>query len=61
MMPVIDVSQATEPGEPSVVIFRDARFLGGFSFFGDRIPLTGVVELDARRHVVSQSMDGRLE
>jgi inner membrane protein len=60
-MPVIDVSKATEPGESTVVIFRDARFLGGFSFLGDRIPLTGIVELDASRHVVSQSMDGREE
>jgi inner membrane protein len=61
-MPVIDVSKATEPGEPTVVIFRDARFMGGgFSFLGDRVPLTGVVELDARRHVTGQSMDGRLE
>jgi inner membrane protein len=60
-MPVLDVNNATEPGEPTVVIFRDARFLGGFSVFGDRIPLTGVVELDAHRHVASQSMDGHLE
>jgi inner membrane protein len=60
-MPVIDVSKATEPGEPTVVLFRDARFLGGFAFLGDRTPLSGIVELDARRHVVSQSMDGRLE
>jgi len=60
-MPVMDVSKATEPGEPTVVIFRDARFLGGMSFLGDRTPLTGIVELDARHHVVSQSMDGREE
>jgi len=60
-MPVIDVSIATEPGEPTFVMFRDARFMGGMSFLGDRIPLTGIVELDARRHVVSQSMDGREE
>jgi inner membrane protein len=60
-MPVLDVSNATEPGEPTVVIFRDARFLGGFSVFGDRIPLTGIVELDVYRHVTSQSMDGHLE
>ena len=60
-MPVLDVSTATEPGEPTVVIFRDARFLSGFSMFGDRTPLTGIVELDAQRRVVSQSMDGRVE
>ena len=60
-MPVMDVSKATEPGEPTVVIFRDARFLGGMSFLGDRTPLTGIVELDTRNHVVSQSMDGREE
>jgi len=60
-MPVLDVSKATEPGEPTIVIFRDARFMGGYSMFGDRIPLTGIVELDARSHVVSQSMDGRVE
>jgi hypothetical protein len=60
-MPILDVSKATEPGEPTVVIFRDARFLGGFSMFGDLTPLTGIVELDAHRRVASQSMDGRLE
>jgi inner membrane protein len=60
-MPVIDVSKATEPGEPTLVMFRDARFMGGMSFLGDRIPLTGIVELDTHRHVVSQSMDGRVE
>ena len=60
-MPVLDVSQATEPGEPTFVMFRDARFLSGYSILGDRVPLTGIVELDARRHVVSQSMDGRIE
>jgi len=60
-MPVIDVSKATEPGEPTLVMFRDARFMGGMSFLGDRIPLTGIVELDTRRHVVSQSMDDRVE
>lgn len=60
-MPVIDVSKATEAGEPTLVMFRDARFMGGMSFLGDRIPLTGIVELDTRRHVVSQSMDGRVE
>jgi inner membrane protein len=60
-MPVLDVSKATEPGEPTVVIFRDARFLSGFSMLGDRIPLTGIVELDMRRHVASQSLDGRFE
>ena len=60
-MPVLDVSKATEPGEPTFVMFRDARFLGGFSLFGDRIPLTGIVELDAQHRVVSQSMDGRVE
>jgi len=60
-MPVLDLSKATEPGEPTVVMFRDGRFLGGFSFLSDQIPLTGIVELDARRHVVGQSMDGREE
>jgi len=60
-MPVLDISKATEPGEPTFVMFRDARFLSGFSFLSDRIPLTGIVELDSRRHVVSQSMDGRVE
>jgi len=60
-MPVIDVSKATEPGEPTLVMFRDARFMGGMSFLGDSIPLTGIVELDTHRHVVSQSMDGHVE
>jgi len=59
MMPVMMSARPTEPGEPSVVIFRDARFVGGFSFFGDRIPLTGVVELEPRAITwASQSMDG---
>ena len=60
-MPVIDVGKATEPGEPTVIMFRDARFLSGFAFLGDHTPLTGMVELDAHHHVVSQSLDGRIE
>ena len=62
MMPLVDADTPSEPGEPTVVTFRDLRFMTPLPFFSsDRVPLTGAVEVDAQGHVLSQSLDGRTE
>ena len=72
-MPFLEVTRAdtaltsdsAESGERGVattlVTFRDPRFLGGRLRETGRQPLTGTVELDAGKHVVRQTFDGRDE
>jgi len=59
-MPFVDADQPNEAGH-TVVTFRDPRFLGDVTLLNmsGRAPLTGIVELDAQRRVIYESMDGR--
>jgi inner membrane protein len=62
-----DDAEGPLPGAASTVTFRDPRFMGGADWLqdllhlGGRTPLTGQVTLDARGHVLRESMDGRAE
>jgi hypothetical protein len=51
------------PAHGTVVTFRDPRFMGVLPWLsgGGSTPLGGRVVLDARGHVVLQSLDGRVE
>ena len=71
-MPILDVTQAeTQSAETAasdiaaaglrVVTFRDPRFMGGWMRDNHRPALTGTLSLDARGHVVRQTLGGRSE